>query len=160
MDFGERLLQGKGWIVTDMATQQSISIRDGGPLAFVPDENRVLVSSRIHRLDHKAAPQEITNAESFHRLWFLSGSNLVIAKQIRNGVPAGFVLFDWRTGAVSEIPDGSSFAISPDERRLAALHPIKLDGVFIDTCAKARRNLTAEEWRRYAPDATPQNICP
>jgi hypothetical protein len=242
-----------------MATHRSISIRDDGPLAFAPDEKRLLISSRIHRLDHDAAPHTIATAEHFNRLWFLSRSNLVIAEQSQDGVPAGSVLFDWRTGAVSGAPEGSTFAINPDERRFAALqgdaiaiwtigakdpivrskplgfagfmagdsdnflsfspdgtllaaafpnviyvydaktlgvyfkvpvargdrfagfsldgkyivtfrwqsgfpeptlHPITLDGVFLDTCAKAASNLTPEEWSRYGSGATPQKTCP
>jgi DNA-binding beta-propeller fold protein YncE len=257
--FVARLLHGKGWVVTDMASKRSLSIRDGGPLAFAPDEKRVLVSSRIHWLDREAAPQAIPNAKPFNRLWFLSGSNFVIAEQVQDGVADGSVLFDWKTGAVSVVLEGSTFAISPDERRFAALqkdvigiwtigakeptvrseplgfagfmvgdrddflnfnpdgtllaaafpntiniydantlrvnfripiaqgdrfagfsldgksiltfrwqngfpeptlHPITLDGVFLETCAKVASNLTAEEWSRYGPGATPQKTCP
>lgn len=257
--FVARLLHGKGWVVTDMISKRSLSIRDGGPLAFAPDEKRVLVSSRIHWLDHEAAPQVIPNEKPFNRLWFLSGSNFVIAEQVQDGVADGSVLFDWRTGAVSTIPEGSTFAISPDEQRFAALqgdvigmwtigdmeprgrskplgfvgfmagnladflnfspdgtlltaafpnvinvydantlsvsfkvpvaqgdrfagfssdgkfiltfrwqsgfpeptfHPVTLDGVFLETCAKVASNLTAEEWSRYGPGATPRKTCP
>lgn len=119
--FVARLLQGKGWVITDMTTKSNITIPGGGPLAFGPDENRVLVSSQIYRLDHKAPPQTIPNVEPFNRLWFLSGSNFVIAKQIQDGVPGKSVLFDWRTEAVSDIPEGSNFAISPDNGRFAVL---------------------------------------
>lgn len=119
--FVARLLQGKGWVITDMATQQNITIPGGGPLAFAPDENRVLVSSQIHRLDHNNPPQVIPNVKPFDRLWFLSGSNFVIARQIQDGVPGKSVLFDWRTEAVSDIPEGSNFAISPDNGRFAVL---------------------------------------
>jgi hypothetical protein len=253
-----RSLQGKGWVLMDVVAKQSVSIPGGGPLAFAPDEKRVLVSSRIHRLEGETAPQVIRDVKPFNRFWSRTGSNLLIAEQVQDGVSAGSVLFDWRTGAVSGVPEGSTFAISPDERRFAALqgsiigiwtvgakdpvirskplgfagsmagdrddflnfspdgtllaaafpgaihlydantlevnfripladgerfagfsldgkyiltfrwqgnfpeptlHPITLDGVFLETCAKASNNLTAEEWNRYGPGATPRRTC-
>ena len=104
-----------------MSTRRTIAISDGGPLAFAPDETRLLVSSRIHRLDQASPPQAIANTKAFNRLRSIAGTSFVIAEQVQDGVAAGSVLFDWRDGSVSALPEGTNFTVSPDAQHVAGI---------------------------------------